>query len=523
MAVTDGGEDLLLLLQRAARLRGAEPFFCVGGEAISAHGLLVRVESAARALLARGFAPGDRLAIHLHRCIDEVVALLAAAVAGGIAVPIHPKLKDAQVAHVLADCAPWAVVTSATKGALLADQRGLLSGRRVFSVGAHPADPSWEPFDAVAETSERALRPAPEAPAILLYTSGSTGLQKGVIQSQQNLVRGARIVASYLGLTANDHVLALLPFSFDYGLNQLLSSLHAGCRITAADYLGLGELASLLRTVRPTGLAGVPSLWHECARGLSSTAIADSDGSQLRYITNSGGRLGIDDLRVVRSHWPHVQVFAMYGLTEAFRSAFLDPRRIDDRPDSFGKALPGVELLLVDPSTGSVIEGSGEGELVHAGALVALGYWNRPDVTAQRFRPDPRGIAGTVVYSGDIVRRDDEGLLYFVARNDRMLKAQGHRISPDEVAAAIAGCTGVGEVAVFGEDAGALGHRIVVAVSGDPTDQELPQRIMRQCRARLPAYMLPSRVHVMLRLPHTQNGKIDYPTLVRDLACTDEN
>jgi acyl-coenzyme A synthetase/AMP-(fatty) acid ligase len=154
---------------------------------------------------------------------------------------------------------------------------------------------------------------------------------------------------------------------------------------------------------------------------------------------------------------------------------------------------------------------------------VALGYWNRPDVTAQRFRPDPRGIAGTVVYSGDIVRRDEEGLLYFVARNDRMLKAQGHRISPDEVAAAIAGCAGVGEVAVFGEDAGAMGHRIIVVVSGDLADLELPQRILRQCRARLPAYMLPSRVHVLPQLPHTQNGKIDYPTLVRDLACTDEN
>ena len=527
--MTDSGENLLSLLRRAASLRGAGPFLCVGPETVSAAELLRRVEATACGLLARGFARGDRLAVHLHRCVDEVVSLLAAAAAGGIAVPIHPKLKDAQVAHVLEDASPWAVVTSPVKGALLQDQERVLAGRRTFVVGVDPSDHGarHEPFEALAQAgAARAgeLR-APESadPAILLYTSGSTGLSKGVVQSHQNLARGARIVAGYLGMTADDHVLALLPFSFDYGLNQLLASLHVGCRVTAADFLGLGELATLLRTVRPTGLAGVPSLWHECARGLASGALHPADGASLRYVTNSGGRLALDDLRAIRKAWPHAQVFAMYGLTEAFRSAFLDPNRIDERPDSFGRALPGVELLLVDQATGAVLEGPGTGELVHAGELVALGYWNRPDATAQRFRPDPRGTGKTVVYSGDLVRRDEEGLLYFVARNDRMLKVQGHRISPDEVAAALSGCVGVGECAVLGVDGGAAGHRIVVVVGGDPTDQELPQRVLRQCRARLPAYMVPAEVRVLRELPHTQNGKIDMPRLQRDLECTDTN
>lgn len=527
--MTDGGEDLLSLLRRAASLRGAEPFLCVAQETVSATELLRRVEAVAKGLRARGFSRGDRLAVHLHRCVDEAVSLLAAAAAGGIAVPIHPKLKDAQVAHVLDDAAPWAVVTSPVKGALLQDQERVLAGRRTFVVGTDAGDAAArrESFEALAHgassaTGELAAPPSAD-PAILLYTSGSTGLSKGVVQSHQNLVRGARIVAGYLGITAHDHVLALLPFSFDYGLNQLLASMHVGCRVTAADFLGLGELAALLRTVRPTGLAGVPSLWHECARGLASGALHADDGSSLRYVTNSGGRLGLDDLRAIRAAWPRTQVFAMYGLTEAFRSAFLDPSRIDERPDSFGRALPGVELLLVDPATGAVLEGPGMGELVHAGELVALGYWNRPDATSQRFRPDPRGTGKTVVYSGDLVRRDEEGLLYFVARNDRMLKVQGHRISPDEVAAALSGCAGIGEVAVLGLDGGASGHRIVVVVGGDPADRELPSRALRQCRARLPAYMVPSEVRVLPQLPHTQNGKIDLQKIQRDLSCTDTN
>src|SRR5262249_19629907 len=273
----------------------------------------------------------------------------------------------------------------------------------------------------------------PRTPAILLYTSGSTGLSKGVVQDHRNLALGASIVAGYLSLTPRDHLLAVLPFSFDYGLNQLLSAMHSGARVTAGDFLAAGELGLLLRSVRPTGLAGVPSLRAEVAGGLAHGALTAADGRCLRYATNSGGRLAEASIRALRAAWPHVQVFAMYGLTEAFRSAFLDPRELDAQPDSFGRALPGVELMLVDPETGAVLDGPATGELVHAAALVAHGYWRRPADTAARFRPDPRGRPGTAVFSGDLVRRDGEGRHYFVARRDRLLKVAGHRISPDEV------------------------------------------------------------------------------------------
>jgi acyl-CoA synthetase (AMP-forming)/AMP-acid ligase II len=271
----------------------------------------------------------------------------------------------------------------------------------------------------------------------------------------------------------------------------------------------------LLRTVRPTGLAGVPSLWHEVARGLDAGSLTTADGASLRYATNSGGRLALASIEAMQRHWPHTAVFAMYGLTEAFRSAFLDPRELAAHPDSFGRALPGVELLLVDPESGAVLHGPATGELVHAGALVARGYWRRPDAERERFRPDPRGTGGTAVYSGDLVRRDAEGRHYFVARRDRMLKVAGHRISPDEVALALHGLPGIGEVAVFGIDGGDAGHRIVLCAQGDPADVELKARILRQCRARLPAYMVPAVVHVLSVLPHNKNGKIDVPALER--------
>lgn len=515
--MTEACRDLTALVH-LLRERADVPFFAVGAERLGNREFAGRVQGVATGLRDAGFAPGDRLAVHLHRCADEAVALLAAAVAGGIAVPVHPKLKDDQVAHVLADCEPWAVVTSATKGALLADPGRVLGGRRLYAVGAAPREVSAAPFESLRAVARELPPPEPDAPAILLYTSGSTGLAKGVVQSHANLTLGAAVVAGYLRLGPADHLLGLLPLSFDYGLNQLLSALHTGCRITAADFLGAGELKELLRAVRPTGLAGVPSLWHEVARGLGQGTLDAACGQSLRYVTNSGGRLAPACVRALRSAWPHVQVFSMYGLTEAFRSAFLPPGAIDSRPDSFGKAVPGVELLVIDPDSGALCEGPCTGELVHAGAFVAPGYWRQPAATAERFRPDPRGLPGTVVYTGDLVRRDEEGFHYFVGRRDRMLKVAGHRISPDEVAQALNGVDDVRECAVFGVEGGELGHRIVLCAAGDPEDASLPERLLRQCRARLPAYMVPARIAVVGELPRTPHGKVDLERLRREHA-----
>lgn len=506
--------DLLSLVHAAGARVGPTALLAVGDEVVSGAAFAQRVEATARGLRAHGLRPGARIAVLLHRCVDEAVAILATAAAGGIAVPVNGKLRDEQILHVLRDSEPFGLVTSRTRLLPLRDGAAVLHGHRLWQVGDEPLGAPALPFSLLQQGGSEPL-PAvpPDAPAVLLYTSGSTGLQKGVVQDHRNLCLGAGLVAGYLGLSPADHVLALLPFSFDYGLNQLLSALYAGCRVTAADHLGVGELADLLLRVQPSGLAGVPSLWHEIARGLATGALRPEHGRSLRYVTNSGGALRPDDGAVLRAQWPHVRIFAMYGLTEAFRSAFLDPAEYDAHPDSFGRALPGVELLLVDPATGAVLDGPATGELVHAGALVARGYWRRLEETARRFRPDPRGSGGTVVWSGDLVRRDGDGRHYFVGRQDRLLKVQGHRVSPDEVAMAVAGVPGVGEVAVFGLDGGADGHRIVLVAAGDPHDAGLGKELLRRCRVRLPSYMVPAVVHVVPGLPHNQNGKIDEQAL----------
>jgi len=520
--------DLLTLVRVAGRRGGEGGQLQFGAEVRTPAEFVTLVLALAEALQEAGLRPGDRFAILLPRCAAEAAMLLAVAAAGGIAVPVHGKLRDDQVAHILADCEPFGVATSPTRLLSLRDAGKLLSGQRVWWVGADaPGSPGGRLGRLLAgqeppQPGEGLVPPPAESAAALLYTSGSTGPQKGILQSHHNLCQGAALVAGYLQLGPADHVLALLPFSFDYGLNQLLSALLVGCRLTAAEPLGPGELASLLLRVRPTGLAGVPSLWHEVARGMQSGLLEREHGRSLRYVTNSGGALQLADSRWLREVWPQVDIYAMYGLTEAFRSAYLPPAEFDAAPDSFGRALPGVELLLVDPDSGAVLDGPASGELVHAGALVALGYWRRPEAAAVRFQPDPRGRPNTVVYSGDLVRRDAAGRHYFVGRRDRQLKVSGHRVSPDEVAAAVRDLADIGEVAVFGVQGGAEGHRIVMVVTGDTADAGLVARVQRQCRQRLPGYLQPALVVVREVLPYNANGKLDEVALRADLRASVE-
>lgn len=525
-------DTIAALLDRAASRHGVAPFLLFGEQRIAFDEFVRRVGSAARALQQQGLEPGARCAVLMPRGPDVAVVLLAVMLAGGVAVPIHARLKRDQVAHVLADCEPALVVTASERTVALVDAPSLLAGHRVLDADRDVLDGSHtaKPHTTDAASPPAAARSATARPgdaAVMLYTSGSTGAAKGIVQTHENLTAGARIVSDYLGLTPEDHLLALLSFSFDYGLNQLLSALYAGCRLTTAEHLGVGELASLLARHRPTGLAGVPSLWHECAVGLADGTLGDDHGRSLRFVTNSGGALRREDSAVLRARWPHTQVFAMYGLTEAFRSAFLPPAEFDAHPESFGYAIEGVELLLVDVGSCDVVPGPGVGELVHAGALVAAGYWRRDEAQRERFRPDPRGLPGTVVYSGDLVRRDGDGRHFFVSRLDRMLKVQGHRVSPDEVAQPVrempelAG-DGPVEVVVFGVDGGAEGHRIVLCCVGDPADQALRTAIRRRCRARLPSYMQPAHVLVVPRMPLNANGKVDEAALRAMMAsCRD--
>jgi acyl-CoA ligase (AMP-forming) (exosortase A-associated) len=360
------------------------------------------------------------------------------------------------------------------------------------------------------ETQLRAVRVLDRDPAAIFYTSGSTGKSKGVVVSHQNLVSGATCVASYLGNTADDRILCALPMSFDYGFSQVSTAFSVGACAVLTGYSLPAALVRELASERITGLAGVPTMWMH----LLDVEWPVEATSQLRYVTNSGGALSATTLRALRMRLPNTDVFCMYGLTEAFRSTYLDPKLLDAKPGSIGRAIPNQEVLVVRPD-GTRCDIGEPGELVHRGSLVALGYWNDPDRTALRFRPAPTivpdaPVTELAVWSGDMVRMDDDGCLYFVARMDQQIKTSGYRVSPDEVQEVILEVEGVLEAVAFGVDDETLGQRIVVALLATRNaEANLTARVHQQCRKYLPAYMVPSDIRIVEAIPRTNTGKPD--------------
>ncbi len=491
-------------------LRGADdaPALLLRGTTLNFKDLRTRVARLAGWLLAQGAPPGARVASWTAKGELACLMPLAAARAGLVHVPINPLLKRAQVAHILEDSG--AALMIATPARLTTLERGdvpeicaLVSEGNALDMALSAAD----------------LPPSPADPgelAAILYTSGSTGKPKGVMLSHANLWLGAASVATYLHLQSDDRVLAVLPLSFDYGQNQLLSAWYAGASAAPLDYLTPRDVVKAVERNQITTLAAVPPLWVQ----LAELEWPPAASASLRCLTNSGGALTPDLVRRLRGMFPQAQLYAMYGLTEAFRSTFLDPALIDSHPTSIGTAIPHAEILVIGDS-GEIAGDDEEGELVHCGPLVAQGYWRDAARTEERFKAAPAAsrYGGMAVWSGDRVRRDAAGLLTFVGRRDAMIKSAGNRISPQEIEEAALATGLVAEAVALGvadERLGQAVHLIVRAAPGScDAMQELPRKLMQE----LPNFMQPKQIHWRETMPIGPNGKIDRKGLQMELAA----
>lgn len=433
---------------------------------------------------------------------------LAAARAGMVHVPINPQLKRAQVAYILADSGAELLLGTPARLATL-DEGDLPDGCRAVAEGTVLEQARQGQCRLPASTGDCDALAA-------IYTSGSTGRPKGVMLSHANLWLGAVSVSTYLGMAADDVTLAVLPLSFDYGQNQLLSTWYAGGCVAPLDFLFPRDVARACAKHGVTTLAAVPPLWVQLVEvDWPEVAI-----NAMRRLTNSGGALTVELVRDLQHKFPKSHIFPMYGLTEAFRSTYLDPNLVDTHPTSMGRAIPFAEILVIDDE-GALCQPGEEGELVHCGPLVARGYWEDPARTAERFRLAPAGstYGGTAVWSGDRVRRDADGLLYFVGRRDAMIKSSGNRISPHEIEAAALGTGLVAEAAAFGVADDRLGHAIHLVVR-PPADEAMNNdELTKALKRELPNFMQPHVIHWRERLPLNPNGKIDRTALMTEIGA----
>ncbi|WP_116950086.1 acyl-CoA ligase (AMP-forming), exosortase A system-associated [Jiangella endophytica] len=501
------------LLGQAAAARPDAPALTYRNQTVSYADVWRTAQAAAAQLAGLGLRRGDRVAIYLEKRIETVAAFVAVSAAGGVFVPVNHVLKAAQVGHILADSGATVLVTSADRLGQLGSVLPTTAVTDVVVVGDGAAPAAGHRVHGWDAGQEAGGEPDPSPaidvdPAAILYTSGSTGRPKGVVLSHRNLIVGAESVSGYLGNSAHDVILSVLPLSFDAGLSQVTTAFSVGAHCVLMNYLLPREVPKLCERYGVTGLTCVPPLWLQ----LADVPWPEAAARKLRYWANTGGRMPRVTLDRLRGIFTEARPFLMYGLTEAFRSTYLDPAEVDRRPDSIGKAIPNAEILVVRPD-GTPCEPGEEGELVHRGALVALGYWNDPVRTAQRYKPLPRPgeqwrTPELAVWSGDTVVADDEGFLYFVGRKDDMIKTSGYRVSPTEVEEAAYGTGLVRDAVAVGVDDTALGQRIVLVAT--PAEAELDvAALLTALRQVLPLYMVPAEVEVRTELPRSPNGKFD--------------
>ncbi|WP_232493983.1 AMP-binding protein [Novosphingobium kaempferiae] len=498
---------------------GARTFIVDPDRAWTYAEVATEVDRVAAFLSASGLEPGDRVVVQVRKGVREVVAMLAASRIGCVFVNVNTVWTGEQLLYVIEDSGAKGVILDATGAATLPRDHGmalLVAGRgSMVPEGVQ----FWDELPEAPGAAPAAR--ADEDLAAIIYTSGSTGRPKGVMLSHANIVSGARSVSTYLGLTADDRLLSVLPYSFDYGFNQLTTTMLLGGSIVHQPVAMATEIVRVIREQGVTGFAAVPPLWIQFIR------LLDASGEvlpSLRLITNSGGKIPLNVLERMPALLPGVEVFLMYGLTEAFRSTYLPPEKFLSKMGSIGQAVPENEVFIIKEGVG--VAGPGEqGELVHRGAFVSQGYWNRPDATAEKIRPCPElaTLIGDepVVYSGDIVRIDEDGDLWFVSRRDSLIKSSGFRISPDEVEDLVHRSGMASDVVVFGVADDLFGQSVHVATTLAPGATR--EALLAYCRKAMPAYMVPRAIHVWNEpMPRTASGKLARPEVVRLSTPTPE-
>jgi acyl-CoA ligase (AMP-forming) (exosortase A-associated) len=513
------------MLQMTARRFPEKEALVHGGERLTYSDVAGRVERLAAGLRAAGLRRGDRIGIYLEPSVAQVLSIFAISQAGGVFVPINGQLFPEQVSHIVTDCRMKGLITRAARLSALADVLPQISCLEFLVVageeegGAQVALPLWR-FEYMCNTPGSADAREPSISkdlGAILYTSGSTGKPKGVMLSHTNVMSGSTIVSTYLGITSNERILAVLPFSFDAGLNQLMTAFQQGAALVLINLIFAREIVQTLLKERITGLAGVPTLWSLLTQ--PNSTLQKQPLPDLRYITNTGGAMPRSVLSVLRKALPTTQVFLMYGLTEAFRSTYLPASEVDRRPTSMGKAIPDTEILVLNENN-QVCKPGEVGELVHRGPTVSMGYWGRPEDTNKALRPNPLlppelGDCERVCYSGDLVKTDEEGFLYYVGRRDTMIKSSGFRISPTEVEEALFQSGHVRQAAVIGIPDEALGQTIKAFVVAREAKAVNPDDLIAYCADHMPRYMVPKTVEMLDELPKTTSGKVDYPALRR--------
>jgi len=500
----------------ATRLPNKVALIC-GEQRLTYHQINQSANQLAAALVDMGINLQDRVIIFLDNSAESVISLFGILKTGAIFIMLNPTMKAKKLNYILKDSGASALITQANKSRVIRDSiNDAPDLKHIVWLGR----PSKFPQGSVAVkyhiweevlSSQSAICNLQSALSIdldlatIIYTSGSTGEPKGVMSAHYNVVAAARSITQYLENTEEDIILNVLPLSFDYGLYQVLMAfLFGGTVVLEKSFVYPFKIMERLVQEKATGFPIVPTM---VALLLQMENLSRFDFTSLRYITNTAAALPVSYIRKLQSAFPQVTIYSMYGLTECKRVSYLPPDELDRRPDSVGIPMPNEEVFIMNERGEEV--GPGEvGELVVRGSNVMQGYWNAPDETARTFRPG-RYRGETLLYSGDLFRRDEEGFLYFVARKDDLIKTKGERVSPKEIENALYEMEGVVEAAVIGVPDDILGQAIKGFIVKDSSNTLTEKKVQKYCTLNLEPFMVPKYIEFRDSFPKSPSGKID--------------
>ncbi|MBU0511358.1 MAG: AMP-binding protein [Chloroflexi bacterium] len=463
------------------------------------------------ALMRHGLKRGDRVVIQLHNSVEAVVSIFATLKAGGVFVVVNPTTKPDKLMYILNNCRATGLVIDTRKENLIGELKANIPSMKfTVSCGKRTSDPVPGQEDGLDYSDIQVIYPATCLPrvnidldlACLIYTSGSTGDPKGVMSDHSNVVFAASSIIEYLQNKESDIVLSVLPLSFDYGLYQLLMVFKfGGTLILERSFAYPAVILERMEKEQVTGFPGVPTIFAV----LLQMDLTSYDLTSLRYLSNTAAALPPSHIMKIRHKFPWATLYSMYGLTETKRTLYLPPDQLDKRPGSVGIAIPGTEVWIEDEAGNRL--GSGQvGELVVRGRHVMRGYWENPEATAERYRPGP--IPGErLCYTGDLFQMDNEGYMYFVGRQDDIIKSRGEKVAPKEVENIIYSLKGVVEVAVVGVPDPILGEAVKAFVVVE-NENLTEAAVLAHCRANLEDFMMPKYVEFRSELPKTDSGKI---------------
>lgn len=468
------------------------------------YGQLRRAASTLAARLAAlDLPPGSRVGVLGPGSLFWVAAYLAVMKLGHVAVPFSDKLtpddigRDAALvgcAAVFADRCVWPGFAPAFGAgvAVLTDEPGWEQGRER---GREPRWPDAIPVD-------------PGADAVLMFTSGSTSRPKAVRVTHENIQANTESIIDFLGLRADDRVLAILPFHYCYGASLLHTHLRRGGRVVLCRSFVFPQIAlDLLEREECTVLAGVPSSFQLLLR---ASAFARRALPSLRLIQAAGGKLPPAAIKELLAAKPAAKLFVMYGQTEATaRLSYLPPDKLRAKPGSIGNGIPGVQLRVLNNSGAPVAPGE-RGEIYATGANISPGYYDDPRGSAAKFTR--HGLR-----TGDLATVDDDGDIFIVGRREDFIKSWGHRVCSQQVEAAALRMEQLVSAAVIGVPDDEAGEAVTLFATARPGAGVTPDDVLAVCRQHLPKYMVPASVLILDALPLNANGKIAKPRL-REMA-----